>query len=164
MLILRLSGFMDFYREACQDRLDAVWNDLQCHGFRYDLKRDEAFIEGGEEGRQAEAGREAASEAASPRSIIAQHLEYSQLLFELLVLSEREEEEQQEGGAGGRRRRTRPRGAGRQRVASAAAAEHAARSAGRAADAAACTHRLGVAAVVRVPCTGCCTACKCWTA
>ena len=93
-LILRLSGFVDFYRDACLDRVDAVWNDLACHGFRNDLRREDGYLAAGEDGQAgAEGGERAAPteeerEAALPRSIFAQHLDYYQLLFRILTLSE----------------------------------------------------------------------------
>eukprot|EP01083_Nonionella_stella_P297042 1008984_1 len=34
-----LEGFLSFYRQACLDRVDHVWNDLEVQGFRYDLKK-----------------------------------------------------------------------------------------------------------------------------
>ena len=94
VLILRLSGFVEFYREACLDRVDAVWNDLTCHGFRHDLKREDGYLAAGEDGQLAGEGverpapTEEEKEAALPRSIFAQHLNYHQLLFHILTLSE----------------------------------------------------------------------------
>ena len=87
-LILRLSGFVDFYREACVDRVEAVWNDLQCHGFRHDLRRDEAFT--ADDSTSVDEVARAAQEAALPRNLIANHPQYFALLFQILVMSERE--------------------------------------------------------------------------
>ena len=94
VLILRLSGFVDFYRDACLDRVEAVWNDLTCHGFRHDLKREDGYLSAGEDGQSNVDGGERTAlteeekEAALPRSIFAQHLNYYQLLFHILTLSE----------------------------------------------------------------------------
>ena len=94
VLILRLAGFIDFYRDACLDRVDAVWNDLTCHGFRHDLRREDGYLPAGEDGQSGGEGGEKVApteeerEAALPRSIFAQHLNYYQLLFHILTLSE----------------------------------------------------------------------------
>ena len=94
VLILRLTGFIEFYRDACLDRVDAVWNDLTCHGFRHDLKREDGYLPAGADGQSGgESGEKAApteeeKEAALPRSIFAQHLNYYQLLFHILISSE----------------------------------------------------------------------------
>lgn len=41
--ILDCDRFIAFYREACHERPDAVWNDLKVHGYRADLKRSSIF-------------------------------------------------------------------------------------------------------------------------
>ena len=87
--VLRLSGFVEFYREACIDRLEAVWNDLSCHGFRHDLRRDETFASEDAASAVDDAAR-AQQEAALPRNLIASHPHYFALFFQILGMQERE--------------------------------------------------------------------------
>merc|ERR1712113_686011 len=38
---LSLAGFYNFYRSACMDRVDHVWNDLNVFRYRYDLRKED---------------------------------------------------------------------------------------------------------------------------
>ena len=53
------------------DRVEAVWNDLACHGFRHDLKRDEVYV--GDEGGSVDEGVRTQQEAALPRNLLLHH-------------------------------------------------------------------------------------------
>ena len=76
--IMKLSGFQRFYRDAVLERPAAVWNDINVHGYRYDLRKESAVAE-------EELNLLNSSLALNlPRNIISSTPEYFNTLFDAL--------------------------------------------------------------------------------
>ena len=71
---LSLQGFYNFYRTACMDRPDHVWNDLNVFKYRYDLRKED-------EARKEEEALLDAKPETLPRYILTNNDKYFEILF-----------------------------------------------------------------------------------
>eukprot|EP01084_Bolivina_argentea_P148710 259945_1 len=71
---LSINGFYSFYRTACIDRPDHVWNDLQVFKYRYDLRKED-------EARKEEESLLNAKPTTLPRYILTNNSKYFNILF-----------------------------------------------------------------------------------
>jgi len=71
---LSLNGFFNFYKSACMDRVDHVWNDLCVFKYRYDLRREEVA-------RAEEEALFNANPETLPRYILTTSNKYFDILF-----------------------------------------------------------------------------------
>eukprot|EP01084_Bolivina_argentea_P313674 543215_1 len=71
---LSLKGFFNFYRSACEDRPDHVWNDLNVFKYRYDLRKED-------EARKEEEALLNAKPETLPRFILTTNNKYFDILF-----------------------------------------------------------------------------------
>jgi hypothetical protein len=74
-------SFLDFYREACVSRVEAVWDDLTVHGYNHEVVNELALEE--EERRLVE------DDKVMPRFLLASNDEYFTLLFKALTCSDK---------------------------------------------------------------------------
>lgn len=95
MKFLSEDGFQMFYLDACTDRPDAVWNDLNLHGYRNDLRHESevaaadaaAALQRDSEEQQAAL---LATQRQMPRHILSSEPAYFGLLFRALALGDDE--------------------------------------------------------------------------
>jgi len=72
---LPLEGFYSFYLQACVDRVDFVWNDINAFHYRYDLRKES-------EAREEEEALLVTKSENFPGWMICSNKEYFNLLFE----------------------------------------------------------------------------------
>jgi hypothetical protein len=80
-------GFIGFYRQAAGDRVDAVWNDLTTHGFRWDLRKEEDVVKE-EWAKWQDPSTQVAEQKLLPRYLLSHSNAHFHLLFEALNLEE----------------------------------------------------------------------------